>query len=84
MFINVNTILPHNDIFENIGGGFDSTTHTFTCPIQGRYIFSAGFYTNGNNIYAVEIKINGESHDKHERAGTGAGGNSKNFIVVIG
>jgi hypothetical protein len=81
--VNIDTILPYNNIFDNIGGGFDSNTYTFTCPIAGRYIFSAGFYTNGNNIYAVEIKINGESHDKHERAGTGAGGNSKNFMVVI-
>ena len=81
--VNIDTILPYNNIFENIGGGFDSNRYTFTCPIQGRYIFSAGFYTNGNNSYAMDIKINGGSHDKHERAGTGAGGNTKQFIVVI-
>jgi len=81
--VNTDTILPYNNIFENTGGGFDSTTYTFTCPIAGRYIFSAGFYTNGNNSYAVDIKINGGSHDKHERAGTGAGGNTKQIIVVI-
>ena len=81
--VNTDTILPYNSIFENIGGGFDSNTYIFTCPIAGRYIFSVGFYTNGNNIYAVEIKINGGSHDKHERSGTGAGGNQKRYMVVI-
>ena len=81
--VNTDTILPYNNISENIGGGFDSDTYTFTCPIQERYICSAGFYTNRNNSYSVDIKINGAGHDKHERSGTGAGGNSKNFIVVI-
>ena len=81
--VNTNTILPYDNKSENIGGGFDSNTYTFTCPIQGRYIYSVGFHTNGNNSYAVEIKINGGSHDKHERSGTGAGGNSKKIIVVI-
>ena len=41
--VNIDTILPYNNIFENIGGGFDSNTYTFTCPIQGRCIFSAVF-----------------------------------------
>jgi hypothetical protein len=81
--VNIDTIIPYNNIFENIGGGFDSNTYTFTCPIQGRYIFSVGFYTNGNNSYSVDIKINGGGHDKHERSGTGAGGNAKQFIVSI-
>jgi hypothetical protein len=81
--VNTNTILPYNIIFENTGGGFDSSTYTFTCPIAGRYIFSVGFYTNGNNIYAVEIKINGVSHDKHERSGSGTGNNQKKYMVVI-
>ena len=81
--VNIDTILPYNDISENIGGGFDSNTYTFTCPIQGRYIFSVGFHTNGNNTYAVDIKINNQSHDTNGRAGTGASGNSKNFIVAI-
>ena len=31
--VNIDTILPYN-ISENIGGGFDSNTYTFTCPIQ--------------------------------------------------
>ena len=57
--VNVNTILPYNNIFDNIGDGFDSNTYTFTCPIAGRYIFSVGFYTNGNNSYSVDIKIRG-------------------------
>ena len=62
---------------------FDSNTYTFTCPIQGRYILSAGFHTNGNNSYAVDLKINNQSHDTNGRAGTGASGNSKKFIVAI-
>ena len=81
--VNIDTILPYNNIFDNIGGGFDSNTYTFTCPIAGRYLFSAGFYSNGNNSYSVDIKINGGGHDKQERSGTGAGGNTKQFIVVI-
>ena len=36
-----------------------------------------------HNIYAVEIKINGGSHDKHERSGTGTGNNQKKHMVVI-
>jgi len=81
--VNVDTILPYNSISDNVGGGFDSNTYTFTCPIQGRYIFSAGFHTNGNNTYAVDIKINNQSHDTSGRASTGSSGNSKKFIVVI-
>ena len=75
--VNVDTILPYNNISDSIGGGFDSNTYTFTCPIAGRYLFSVGFYTNGNDSYSVDIKINGGGHDKHERSGTGAGGNTK-------
>ena len=75
--VNEGTILPYNNISHNVGGGFDSTTHTFTCPIPGRYIFSVGFYTNGNNSYAVDLKINDVTYDRHERPGTGAGGNTK-------
>jgi len=81
--VNADTILPFNSVSHNVGGGFDSNTHTFTCPIPGRYIFSVGFYTNGNNSYAVDLKINDVTYDRHERAGTGAGGNTKQFIVVI-
>ena len=81
--VNTDTILPYNNIFENIGGGFDSNTYTFTCPIQGRYIFSVGFHTNGNNTYAVDIKINNQIHDTSGRASTGSSGNSKKFIVAI-
>ena len=81
--VNTDTILPYNNISDSIGGGFDSNTYTFTCPIAGRYLFSVGFYTNGNDSYSVDIKINGGGHDKHERSGTGAGGNTKQFIVVI-
>ena len=81
--LNTDTLLPYKSISHNVGGGFDSNTYTFTSPIQGRYVFSVGFYTNGNNSYAVDIKIYNQSHDNHERAGTGAGGNSKKNIVVI-
>ena len=81
--VNIDTILPYNNIFENIGGGFDNNTYTFTCPIQGRYIFSVGFHTNGNNTYAVDIKINNQIHDTSGRASTGSSGNSKKFIVAI-
>jgi hypothetical protein len=81
--VNADTILPYNSVSQNVGGGFDSTTHIFTCPIQGRYIFSVGLYTNGNNSYAVDIKINNVSYDRHERAGTGSGGNTKTNMVVI-
>ena len=81
--VNVDTILPYNSISDNVGGGFDSNTYTFTCPIQGRYIFSAGFHTNGNNTYAVDIKIYNQGHDTSGRTSTGSSGNSKKFIVVI-
>ena len=83
ILVNVDTILPYNSISDNVGGGFDSNTYTFTCPIQGRYIFSAGFHTNGNNTYAVDIKINNQIHDTSGRASTGSSGNSKKFIVAI-
>ena len=42
-----------------------------------------GFYTNGNNSYAVDIKINDVTYDRHERGGTGAGNNTKKIMVVI-
>ena len=81
--VNADTILPFNSVSHDVGGGFNSNTHTFTCPIPGRYIFSVGFYSNGNISYAVDLKINDVTYDRHERAGTGAGGNTKQFIVVI-
>ena len=81
--VNLDTILSYNIISNNVGDGFDINTYKFTCPTAGRYIFSAGFYTNGNNSYGVDIKINDVLHDRHGRAGTGAGDNSKNVIVVI-
>ena len=81
--VNADTILPFDNVSQNIGGGFNNTTHTFTCPIQGRYIFSVGFYTNLNNSYYVDLKINDVTYDRHERPGTGSGGNTKNYMVVI-
>ena len=81
--VNEGSILPYNIVSQNVGGGFNSNTHTFTCPVEGRYIFSVGFYTNNNNNYTVDLKINDVTYDRHERAGTGAGGNTKQFIVVI-
>ena len=56
--VNEDTIIPFNSVSQNIGGGFDSTTHKFTCPMQGRYILSVVFFINGNNSYAVDLKIN--------------------------
>ena len=81
--LDTSSIISINSVSHDVGGGFNSNTHTFTCPIPGRYIFSVGFYTNGNNSYAVDLKINDVTYDRHERAGTGAGGNTKQFIVVI-
>jgi hypothetical protein len=75
--VNEGSILPYNNISHNVGGGFNSNTHTFTCPVEGRYIFSVGFYTNNNNNYTVDLKINDVTYDRHERPGTGAGGNTK-------
>ena len=82
--VNEDTIIPFNSVSQNIGGGFDSTTHKFTCPMQGRYILSVVFFTNGNNSDAVDLKINDVTYDRHERPGTCAGGNTKkNYMVVI-
>ena len=41
------------------------------------------FFTNGNNSYAVDLKINDVTYDRHERPGTGAEGNTKKYMVVI-
>ena len=76
-FVNADTIIPFNSVSQNIGGGFDSTTHKFTCPIQRRYILSVVFFTNGNSSYAVDLKINDVTYDRHERPGTVTGGNTK-------
>jgi hypothetical protein len=81
--VNTGSILPFNSVSHNVGGGFNSSTNRFTCPIPGRYIFSVGFFTNGNNTYLVDIKINGVTYDRHERLSTGTEGNAKKYMVVI-
>ena len=40
--VNADTILPYNSVSHNAGGGFDSTTHTFTFPIPGGIYFWLG------------------------------------------
>ena len=37
------TVVPYNQIVDNVGGHYDPTTYTFTAPIDGKYFFSASF-----------------------------------------
>ena len=57
-----NSIFTFNAIRHNIGGHFSTSTHRFTAPVDGRYLFTfwAIYNTNVNNAYYT-IRINGSA-----------------------
>ena len=83
LLINSGSNFSFNNIVYNIGGGYNTNSNNFTCPVAGKYLFSVGFFANGNSHFVVDILINGSRYDRHERQSTGSGGNTKKFMVVI-
>ena len=57
-----NAIFPFNATKHNVGGHFSTTTHRFTAPVAGRYLFTfwAIYISNVNNAYYT-IRINGSA-----------------------
>ena len=43
----------------DIGGNYDTSTYTFTCPVDGVYMFGAQFLHDANASGQVRILING-------------------------
>ena len=48
-----NTILPYDNTAVNIGGGFNSTTHRFTAPEDGIYLFSVSAFASVTNTRTI-------------------------------
>lgn len=43
----------------DIGGNYDTSTYTFTCPVDGVYMFGAQFLHDANASGQVRILVNG-------------------------
>ena len=51
------TKIPFNRIKTNIGGGWSTSNHTFTAPVDGLYYFSLGIMTTYSSRYHAQAKI---------------------------
>jgi len=81
LLVNTNITLPFNTIIYNIGSAYDSSSYTFTAPVNGVYLFYCMLYTDGNNKYGVDFKRNNNGNVnttlfRLQRTGTGAGNSS--------
>ena len=50
--------LRYNLIYENVGGGYDNTTYTYTVPVAGVYYFYATMLTEFSSSFVAEICVN--------------------------
>ncbi len=52
------TLVQFNQVDHNIGNHFNTSTHKFTCPVSGVYLFSTQLYIYSTDIAETRIYIN--------------------------
>ncbi len=55
-----NDVLKFNDVITNLGGGYDSSTGTFTCKTAGVYYFIFSIMKTGPNL-RVDLVLNDQT-----------------------
>lgn len=55
--ISKNEVIKFNDVITNVGGGYDSSTGTFTCKSEGVYYFIFNIVKTGQNL-RVDLVLN--------------------------
>ncbi len=70
---NTNVTLPFNKTLENVGGGYNNTTYTFTAPITGTYYFYAQVFTSGDNKFRADFYTGSTLVQRISREGPGDG-----------
>ena len=60
-------VLTFSNVYHNIGNHFNASTGTFTCPVDGRYLFTFAFLHNTSpTSYArVLFRINNSSNTRY-------------------
>ncbi|KAL0164256.1 hypothetical protein M9458_040009, partial [Cirrhinus mrigala] len=58
--VNKNDVIKFNDVITNVGGGYDSSTGTFTCKTAGVYYFIFNIVKTGQNL-RVDLVLNDET-----------------------
>ena len=59
---NARVRLPYNLIYENVGGGYNNTTYTYTVPVAGAYYFYATMYSNFSDNFVCDIFVNNNNN----------------------
>ena len=72
----------YNIVQTNVGGAFDATTSSFTCPVHGVYLFSASVLSDMDRQARVALHRNSE-HLFNSRADAMQGENSASNSIVI-
>ena len=59
--------ITFNNTYHNIGNHFNASTGVFTCPVNGRYLFTFAFlHSNSPTTYArVLFRINGSTNTRY-------------------
>ncbi|KAK2883556.1 hypothetical protein Q8A67_017193 [Cirrhinus molitorella] len=55
-----NDVIKFNDVIANVGGGYDSSTGTFTCKSAGVYYFIFNIMKTGQNL-RVDLVLNDQT-----------------------
>ena len=81
--VSATSTVVFNVVTTNIGGHYNSSTGAFTTPIAGRYLFTAGLFSNhGTNVY-TEIRVNGSTVSWTIYTGSGYGQASHGVVLDL-
>merc|ERR1711879_1078455 len=61
-YLAANQIVVYRTIFTNIGGGYDSNTGKFKCPVSGLYVFQFHALSHSGSNMWLELHHNDRCH----------------------
>lgn len=64
--INTNRLLPFDDVYENVGGYYSTSTYKFTSPVKGSYLFYLAFLIRRNTNGSVSFIRNQNGNETTE------------------
>jgi hypothetical protein len=59
---NARVRLPYNLIYDNVGGGYNNTTYTFTVPVAGTYYFYFTMYSEFSSNFVADLCVNNNNN----------------------
>ncbi|XP_052799372.1 complement C1q-like protein 3 [Mya arenaria] len=57
--VGLHQVIPFNVATLNVGNAFNPTTHTFTCPVNGLYVFQSALTSQNGQMAQGQIMIAG-------------------------